>query len=397
MRVKRPIAAALVTCACLSVQAQNAPATTIAGLSVTNNLNELRVEEVLELRVADVLNHVHGAALESLIVRDPARNKILPTQLYRSAGAGSAPDKCLVLVSLASKQSLQLELESSPAAALSKPLVKGGWVPERKDDFSWENDKIGYRMYGPALQATGEISSGVDVWLKKVPDLVVDNWYRRDAEAARRGDHSYSYHKDYGQGLDSYRVGPRSMGAGGTAIWYGDQLIFSKNYATWKLIADGPIRVSFELSYAPWQAAGTTVSEVKRITLDAGSHLNRMESTFAFESGRDLPVAAGVAVHAGGQVEIAPDKAYISEWEAADDKTAGMVATGILLPWSEKAEPTNTSGHAFYVFNMHSGKPITYYAGAGWSKSDVPDQMAWNRYLAGFAARLQSPLEVRWK
>jgi hypothetical protein len=96
-------------------------------------------------------------------------------------------------------------------------------------------------------------------------------------------------------------------------------------------------------------------------------------------------------------VEIAKDNSYISEWEPADDKTAGMVATAVLLPTDESAEPNTAAGHASYVFNVHSGKTIQYYAGAGWSNSDIPDQAAWNRYLEHFTATLRSPLEVRWE
>jgi len=40
----------------------------------------------------------------------------------------------------------------------------GRLVPERKDDFTWENNRSAFRLYGPALKATGEISNGMDFW-----------------------------------------------------------------------------------------------------------------------------------------------------------------------------------------------------------------------------------------
>ena len=76
---------------------------------------------------------------------------------------------------------------------------------------------------------------------------------------------------------------------------------------------------------------------------------------------------------------------------------AGMVATAVLLPTYERAEQNTAAGHAFYVFNVHSGKPIEYYAGAGWSRSDIPDRAAWSRYLEHFAATMRFPLEVHWQ
>ena len=41
--------------------------------------------------------------------------------------------------------------------------VYGRLVSERKDDIAWENDRGAYRIYGPALEKTGERSFGTDV------------------------------------------------------------------------------------------------------------------------------------------------------------------------------------------------------------------------------------------
>ena len=34
---------------------------------------------------------------------------------------------------------------------LSDTLAFGRFVPERLDDYAWENDRIAFRIYGPAL------------------------------------------------------------------------------------------------------------------------------------------------------------------------------------------------------------------------------------------------------
>ncbi len=65
-------------------------------------------------------------------------------------------------------------------------------------------------------------------------------------------------------------------------IWDGQKLNVSKNWRTWKLITTGPIRSEFELTYDAWDAGGgRMVSETKRISIDAGSNLSRVESTFS--------------------------------------------------------------------------------------------------------------------
>lgn len=98
-----------------------------------------------------------------------------------------------------------------------EPLVYGRLVPERKDDFAWENNRTAFRVYGPALKASGEISNGMDFWAKRTDSLIIDKWYRNDLSGVA------SYHEDHGEGLDFYKVG-RTLGLGMTAPVYDDTL-----------------------------------------------------------------------------------------------------------------------------------------------------------------------------
>ncbi len=50
-----------------------------------------------------------------------------------------------------------------------------------------------------------------------------------------------------------YDVGT-NRGAGGTGIWDGTRLHVSKNWRTWNVMANGPLRAVFELGYEPWDA-----------------------------------------------------------------------------------------------------------------------------------------------
>lgn len=312
-----------------------------------------------------------------------------------------AADKLLVLVSLDPHETMRLVIHATSEPARGTPLVFGRAVPERKDDFAWENDKVAYRVYGPALQATGEITSGIDVWSKRVPDLIVNTWYRRDAEGQRTDNPAMSYHKDSGQGLDSYEVGP-TRGCGGTGLWANGHLYVSKNYVHAEILESGPIRFRFRLRYAPWQADGFEVSEEKVITLDAGSHLNRIESTFSFSrvlpSGKEAPQwAAGLAMHSGAHLATSDDGGILLVWEPLTDPHAGMDGTAIVLEPGQTAKTIQEPGNAFVLLPATPEAPVAYYAGAAWSKADIPDEAAWSRYLAGFRERLQHPLKTRWQ
>jgi hypothetical protein len=69
-------------------------------------------------------------------------------------------------------------------------------------------------------------------------------------------------------------------------VWADEKLNVSKNYTVAKILATGPIRFEFEVSYEPWLAGGRMLRETKRITLDAGSHLNKIVSTYCSTESR---------------------------------------------------------------------------------------------------------------
>lgn len=73
----------------------------------------------------------------------------------------------LVQLSLKANAIIELEIEQkTPRAITSKTF--GRYVPERLDDFAWENDIIAFRMYGKALELQGKGNAyGTDVWVKK--------------------------------------------------------------------------------------------------------------------------------------------------------------------------------------------------------------------------------------
>lgn len=87
-------------------------------------------------------------------------------------------------------QNLLLQVLVPANASITVQLVKGKptavtsatycrYVPERKEDFAWENDKIAFRMYGKELEKTPkEMAYGIDVWVKRVSRLILNERYK---------------------------------------------------------------------------------------------------------------------------------------------------------------------------------------------------------------------------
>lgn len=365
-------------------------------IEVRNPVDAPRTEEILDLPLADVLHHIHAENVDHIVAVDEKTQQRLPSQIFNAAHSPE-PDQFLILVSVPARGRLRLLLKEDAQAPPATPLVFGREAPERKDDFAWENKYVTYRVYGPALQATGEIASGIDVWSKRVPNFVIESFYKRDLEGIRTHNPALSYHKDNGQGLDSYEVGP-SRGCGGTAAFVNGRLFPSKNYTSLKILSSGPIRFSFEVTYAPWDAGGTEVTETKRITLDAGSRLNRIDSTYTFAGGEAMDVAAGLAVHKDAKVNELADGNLFSVWDTPQLPTAGRIATGMVAVQSptERHHAIVAGMHALMIFPVRSGQTIHYAAGSAWSKGDMPDQQTWDRYLRTYLLAQEHPFETKW-
>jgi rhamnogalacturonyl hydrolase YesR len=272
----------------------------------------------------------------------------------------------------------------SPTALPSPTLQASAmFVPQREDDFEWENDRIAYRVYGPALQATGEISSGVDVWVKSVRKLIGKEWYAGG-----------NYHVDHGEGMDRYDV-KTSRGCGGLAVWAKGKMWPSQNFKTWKILADGPVRVVFQLTYAPWEADGRKVSETRIISLDTGSNLSRFESHFAANGRGPLDIAIGIVQRPGkGMFHKDPVAGWMTYWEPGAPPN-GSIGCAAAVPW-RPTQFLQAEGHYLAEAQVTPGQPLVYYAGAAWSKGlDFHDDAAWTSYVESFVRGLQSPLVVQ--
>lgn len=343
-------------------------------VSVSNPTDGVRGDELAEAALA--------AGVREPVVMDAATSAIVNSQVMGKT--------ILFPVNLAANETRRyLVLPAGRLAAVPPAQVKthARFVPERLDDFAWESDRTAHRVYGPAIINDPKetlVSSGVDVWVKKVRTPVIDKWYKRG-----------EYHHDEGEGLDYYSVG-QSRGCGGTTIYAGGKLHNSSNFKTWKVLADGPLRSVFELAYGDWDAGGgRKVSEVKRFSIDAGSNMTRVESTF---KGGKAPLHVGVGIvqrDGGGHYVTDAAGGWASYWEPAhgDDGNTGC---GVILPAGAR-EFALVDQQQLTVGVAQPGKPFVYYFGAGWSKGDFADASAWDAYVRNYAKKLKAPLKVSSK
>lgn len=276
----------------------------------------------------------------------------------------------------------------------SKIITYSRFVPERIDDYAWENNKVAFRAYGPVAQQLvenhkegGTLSSGIDIWLKKVDYSIIDSWYKKNVASP-----GY-YHIEHGEGYDPYHVGA-SRGTGGAGIWEKDSLQVAKNYISYKTIATGPLRTVFELNYAPWSSYG--VRETKRISLDLHSNFSKFE--ISFSSDKKIPnYTLGITLHEKkGEVNINKVKGWFRHWEVID---SFFVGEGIVLDptlvETAFANDSKTPDQSNLLIVTNPEKKLTYYAGFAWTGSgQVSDVTQWDEMLGKQAKIIVNPLNV---
>jgi pectinesterase len=382
-----PLLAALAVPAALPAQARP------AGIIVraVNPLQIERPDEVLELPWADLRRRLPRISPGHVRVVDAATGAEAVTQPIDSDGDG-AIDQLLVLASFWPGEAKALRVEDAAPSATPRPRVHARHDAYR-DDVAWESDRIAFRIYGQGLWNAHEyeplVSSGLDIWTKSVRDLVVDKWYGRGHDA---------YHVDTGEGADFYTVG-ETLGAGGDAVWRGGRMWPARNFRTYRILADGPIRTVFELRYDPWDAGGVQVTEVRRFTLDAGQNLNREESTFTTADGSDVAYVIGTVRREGlvGSTSRAGAWGWLATWGPVERKNGGhgQLGTAVLMPRDRIAELRETGDHFLLASTARSGVPVVHYVGGGWTDSgDFRGVEDWWRHLDRLSQRLAAPITI---
>lgn len=353
-----------------------------------NSLSITRRDETVSLQWADVQRRLAGAGADRVRVLD-AEGREIPSQVVDDDGDGTL-DALLFQADWVGKETRRFTVEGV-APARKYPSRVAIRHDDPRDDMAWESDRAAYRIYGEGLKKTSSAmsSSGIDVWVKKTRDLILEKWYTKGHDA---------YHVDMGEGADFFDVG-ETLGAGGTAGWQNDTIWRADNFKSWRVIANGPIRASFELKYDPWKVGSTTMTEVKRIAIDAGHNLYRQESIFTTPGGGDIPYVIGLVKRPGmtGTFSKANAWAWVSGWGPVAPKSGGdgELGTAVLLRRGAITDWKEAHGHYLAVSRAPSGGHVVHYIGSGWTLSGhFAGPQSWWKHLDDMAQRIETPIVV---
>ncbi|MGL4399358.1 MAG: glycoside hydrolase family 88 protein, partial [Luteolibacter sp.] len=278
------------------------------------------------------------------------------------------------------------------------PRAYARLVPERKDDLAWENDKVVFRVYGPALRS-GPEDSGIDAWCKRVARPVLDKWYFQDRTAG------ISYHKDHGEGLDAYHVGD-TRGCGGLGLWIDGKLVTADTYQSAEILWTRPEMAEFHTVYQyPVKVDDKPLFEYRVTRLRLGERLSEITSTFSTQpnqrfrnqkTGVELPYEIAIGLNTqnkGASITLDKDSGIIAVYEPLAEKGLGTglqvdpaaVIRTTRLPATDKLEKNE---HALVFVRPDAQGRISYRAGFAWAgDGDIHTETAWLDYLKSKVAR----------
>jgi Domain of unknown function (DUF4861) len=363
-----------------------------AQLTVTavNKLQIARAGQTVEL-TAEQLAPLGTTELNTVHVKDSTGKELICQAVDTDFDALHKTDLVIFQADFAAGESRTFTVTTGARQEFKPEQFKafGRFVRERFDDFAWENDHIAHRTYGKGLETwEGEplSSSTIDIWSKRTPRMVINEWYMAD-----------NYHEDTGEGFDDYSAG-LSRGDGGNGLWAADRLWTSRAFVNSRVLANGPLRVMFELTYEPFEVNGISVSEVKRITLDAGQNLDHYQSTYKqfTRPGQTVKLTTGIGLKkvGGEQKDLNAEHGWFAKWEKME-KNAGNQGLAIIFDPKLFEKQTEDKLNQLVLTKVPDNGVASYWAGFCWDKfGSLTDSDSWKKYVDEFAQGLQSPIEV---
>lgn len=400
-----------------------------AILTIENTLNSARTDEVIILTKARIEQKLKLNEGMLPVFKSPDGNAI-PSQIDDLDGDGIW-DEVVFVVDFAANELKEIKVESVPETEYPEfekrtnlrlgikqedgtytevdnyralPCNDGFEIIAQAESVSWENDKIGFRVYFDCRNVK-------DLFGKLKPELIIDKIHTAELP---------NYHNLSDWGMDVLHCGS-SLGSGGLAILKNDSLfrLGSTEVYEYQKFIEGPVRSIFELRYSGWDVNGENLKAVERITIYPGKYWFESDVTIKGSSDGDQIVTGIVTSHL---------KREPFEFKAGNFQCIGThdvqslnkdeLGMAVIVPLAEAGKIARTTDINFFKLGFETVVEKgfsniiseTYYIGQK-CKSNVPakhyffsvwglDKEQWKteegfrKYITEEAEKLSSPVVV---
>lgn len=334
--------------------------------------------------------------------------QIMPAQFEDLDGDGQW-DELIALVDIPAGQSASLVLQPAGETSASEPAqrtnIRMAAKTETEDEFElldsaerlqgtdtrvtsqyfqyegpgWENDKIAFRNYF-------DERNGMDIFGKTTTDMIL----QKIGVGA-------SYHELQDWGMDILKVG-NSLGSGAIALLYQDSLyrVTAPEGATYQLVAEGPLRSTFDLDFAEVQVGDRTVGVKHRISITAGVYGYQSEVFISGES-EGMQIVSGIVNMQSEEAHLLEEGGmnilYTYDNQSFDNEKLGMALMASDEYYQSWRQTPDEGEGIVQTYGMvmqpdADGKAVFHFL-AGWELSDerFKSEEGFVSYLKEEAAR----------
>ena len=169
--------------------------------------------------------------------------------------------------------------------------------------------------------------------------------------------------------------------------------MFPYCYKTCKILDNGPLRFTAELTYNP---TADGITEHRLINLDRGSHFNRMTVWYDGIK-KPMALASGVVLHSDENLVLGKDFVSYADPTDRPDLHQSQVYVATLYPEgvSETRMLKGELNHGIGIVQNYQGARYTYYFGSAWSLYDVRSEAQWQVVIDEFLAGLRQPITCK--
>lgn len=279
-----------------------------------------------------------------------------------------------------------------------------GYQHYQTDGPTWENDKVGFRLYLDGRNS-------IDVFGKKVS-------YMTPEDVGIGGDgmteNNYSVMKDWG--TDILGVG-NSVGIGGISLIIKDSLVrlgvteqdSSNNVDStiFKILSEGPVRSIMQYTYKNWRPADRAYLVQTNTSIWPGMYAFNNSVSFNHLKGDEVLVVGLVnsntdkklteIIHDKWVVLLTHDKQSVNkEW---------WLGLALILPKEQYlgytlAPKVGSLSNTFLgKLEVENNKPLNYFAVAGWELSDerFRDEAFFTKYVNDLVRQISAEVKVKVK
>jgi hypothetical protein len=284
------------------------------------------------------------------------------------------------------------------------PCDDGFEIIAQGESVSWENDKMGFRVYFDCRNVK-------DLYGKLKPEMILDKIHTPEIP---------DYHKLGDWGMDVLHCGS-SLGSGGIAILKDDSLfrLGSTKFYQYHKITEGPVRSVFELRYDGWAVENDTLEAIERISVYPGKYWFESDVT-VFGCPDSCQIVTGIVT---SKLTRQPFQFQAGNFQAIgthdiqslNNDELGMA---ILVPSDETGKIARTTDIDFFNLgfetviekkfskiisqtyfigqNCISGEPSKHFFLAVWGleKEQWKTEDGFKKYISSEAEKLSSPLEI---